>query len=113
VGTVVQPLQSVNCHDSHAHGHEQHACFILLVGFGWVGPTGFESSRSVSGYAASAKPVCMVWLQVGCLCALVDFGYRCDSCELEALDYRGESTSVVMLRYCLGLGAFSANKPFG
>jgi hypothetical protein len=50
---------------------------------------------------------------VGCLCALVDFGYRCDSCELEALDYRGESTSVVMLRYCLGLGAFSANKPFG
>jgi hypothetical protein len=24
VDKVVQPLQSVNCHDSHAHGHERH-----------------------------------------------------------------------------------------
>jgi hypothetical protein len=33
--------------------------------------------------------VCMVWLQVECMSVLVGFGYRCDSCELEALDYRG------------------------
>jgi hypothetical protein len=57
--------------------------------------------------------VCMVWLQVGCLWVLVDFGYRCDSCELEALDYRGESRYVVMLRFCLSLSAFSTNKPSG
>jgi hypothetical protein len=67
VGKVVQPLQSVNCLDSHAHGHEQHGPFTRLVGFGCVGPTGFKSSQSVSGYAAGAKPMCMVWLQVGCL----------------------------------------------
>jgi hypothetical protein len=60
VGKVVQPLKSVNCHDSRAHGHERHEPFTRLVGFGWVGPTGFESSRSGSGYAAGAKPVCMV-----------------------------------------------------
>jgi hypothetical protein len=43
---VVQPLQSVNCHDSHAHGHGQYGPFTRLVWFGWVGPAGFESSRS-------------------------------------------------------------------
>jgi hypothetical protein len=62
VGKVVQPLQSVNCHDSRAQGHEQHRPFTRLVGFGRVGPTGFESSLSVLGYAAGAKPVCMVWI---------------------------------------------------
>jgi hypothetical protein len=62
VGKVVQPLQSVNCHDSHAHSHEQHGPFTLLVGFGWVGPARFESSRSVLGYAAGVKHVCMVSL---------------------------------------------------
>jgi hypothetical protein len=50
---------------------------------------GFESSRFGSWYAAGVKHVCIVWLQVGCLLALVDFSYRCDSCELENLDYRG------------------------
>jgi hypothetical protein len=36
VGKVVQPLQSVNCHDSRAHGHERHGPFTRLVGiFGW------------------------------------------------------------------------------
>jgi hypothetical protein len=58
----VQPLQSVNSHDSHAHGHERHEPFTRLVGFGWVGPAGFESSRSSSGYTVGAKLVCMVWL---------------------------------------------------
>jgi hypothetical protein len=67
VGKVVQPLQSVNCHDSRAHGHEQHGPFTRLVGFGWVGPAEMETSQSGSWYGAGAKPVCMVWLQVECL----------------------------------------------
>jgi hypothetical protein len=38
MGKVVQPLQSVNYHDSHAHGHERHGPFTLLVGIlVWVG----------------------------------------------------------------------------
>jgi hypothetical protein len=37
VGKVVQPLQSVNCHDSRAHGHERHGSFTLLVGYGCFG----------------------------------------------------------------------------
>jgi hypothetical protein len=43
VGKVVQPLQSVNYHDSRAHGHERHGPFTRLVGvwlvwfgLGWV-----------------------------------------------------------------------------
>jgi hypothetical protein len=67
VGKVVQHLQSVNYHDSHAHGHERHGPFTRLVGFGWVGPAGFEASRSGSWYAAGVKHVCMVLLLVGCL----------------------------------------------
>jgi hypothetical protein len=36
VGKVVQPLQSVNYHDSRAHGHERHGPFTRLVGIsGW------------------------------------------------------------------------------
>jgi hypothetical protein len=66
VGKVVQPLQSVNYHDSRAHGHERHVPFAQLVGIlvvmVWVG-----SSRSGLWYAAGAKPVCMFWLYVGCL----------------------------------------------
>jgi hypothetical protein len=62
VGKVVQHLQSVNYHDSRAHGHERHGPFTrlaeILVGMVWVG-----SSRS--GYGV--KTVCMFWLQVGCL----------------------------------------------
>jgi hypothetical protein len=55
-------------------------------------------------------------LQVQNLCAYLatggmpvsvgHFGYSCDSCELEALDYCGYSRCVVMLRYGLGIGAF-------
>jgi hypothetical protein len=35
----VQPLQSVNCHDSRAHGHERHGPFTRFVGLwlGWIG----------------------------------------------------------------------------
>jgi hypothetical protein len=66
VGKVVQALQSVNCHDSRAHGHERHGPFTRLagnlVGMVWVG-----SSRFGLWYAAGVKSVCMFWLQVGCL----------------------------------------------
>jgi hypothetical protein len=62
VGKVVQPLQSVNCHDSRAHGHERLGPFTRLVGMVWVG-----FSRSGLWYAAGIKPGCMFWLQVGCL----------------------------------------------
>jgi hypothetical protein len=61
VGKVVQALQSVNYHDSRTHGHEWYGPFLRLVGFGWVGSAGFESSRSGSWYAASVNPVCMFW----------------------------------------------------
>jgi hypothetical protein len=44
---IVQPLQSVNYHDSRAHGHERHAPFTRLVGglvgldlLGFLGPVG-------------------------------------------------------------------------
>jgi hypothetical protein len=67
VGKVVQPLQSVNYHDSRAHSHERYGPFTRLVGFGWVGSARFESSRSGSWYAVGVKPMCRVWLQVGCL----------------------------------------------
>jgi hypothetical protein len=62
MGKVVQLLQSVNYHDSRAHIHERHGPFTQLVGFGWVGSTRFESSRSSSWYAVGEKPVGMVWL---------------------------------------------------
>jgi hypothetical protein len=62
----VQPLQSVNYNDSRAHGHERHWPFTRLVGFGCVRSAGFESCQSSSSYVVAAKPVCMVWLQVGC-----------------------------------------------
>jgi hypothetical protein len=67
VGKVVQPLQTINCHDSRARGHERHGPFTRLVAFGWVGSIGFECSWFGSWYAAGVKPVCIVWLQVGCL----------------------------------------------
>jgi hypothetical protein len=58
----VQPLHSVNYHDSRAHGHERHGPFTQLVGFGWVGSTVFESRRSGSSYATGVKLVHMVSL---------------------------------------------------
>jgi hypothetical protein len=68
MGKVVQPLQSLNYHDSCAHSHERHGPFTRLVGFGWFGSVGFSGSSWFGlGYAAGVKHVCMVWLQVGCL----------------------------------------------
>jgi hypothetical protein len=56
----VQHLQSVNCHDNHAHVHERHGPFTRLAVFGWVRSVGFESRWFGSWYAAGATPVCMV-----------------------------------------------------
>jgi hypothetical protein len=61
----VQHLQSVNCHDSRAHGHEQHGPFTRLVGYDWFG-----SSR-VLGLATGVRPVSSAW-----------FGYKGETCEL-------------------------------
>jgi hypothetical protein len=97
VGKVVQPLQSVNCHDSRAHGHERHGPFTRLVGvwLGWFWLGLFGSSWFGSWYAAGVKPVCMVlglatggmpMSSVGLatcemLVSSVGFGYRWDACE--------------------------------
>jgi hypothetical protein len=62
----VQPLQSVNYHDSRAHGHEWYGAFTRLVG-NLVGMVWVGSSQSGLWYAAGVKHVCMFWLQVGCL----------------------------------------------
>jgi hypothetical protein len=58
----MQPLQSVNCHDSRAHGHERHGPFTRLVGVWlvWFGLSLLWSSWFGSWYAAGAKSVCMV-----------------------------------------------------
>jgi hypothetical protein len=57
MGKVVQPLQSVNYHDSRAYGHEQHGPFTRLVGFGWFG-----SGRVLGlvGLATGVRPVSSV-----------------------------------------------------
>jgi hypothetical protein len=75
VGKVVQPLQSVNCHDSRADGHERHGPFTRLVGvlliwvwsstgFVWFGYGG-ETCKLCSVLATEVRPVSFVrfWLQ--------------------------------------------------
>jgi hypothetical protein len=71
---VVQSLQSVNCHDSHAHGHERHGPFTRLVGVWlvWFMLGLLWSSWFGSWYAVGVKPVCMV----------LGSGYRGETCEL-------------------------------
>jgi hypothetical protein len=61
VGNVVQPLQSVNCHDSHAHGHERHGPFTRLVGFGCLGMVECWV-WIVLGYMGETCELCLVWL---------------------------------------------------
>jgi hypothetical protein len=61
VGKVVQPLQSVNYHDSRAHGHEQNGPFTRLVGT-WLFGSSVLTGSSWFGlwYPTGAKPVCTV-----------------------------------------------------
>jgi hypothetical protein len=58
VGKVVQPLQSVNCHDSCAHGHERHGPFTRLVGYCWFGS---GQVLSLVGLAIGVRHVSSVW----------------------------------------------------
>jgi hypothetical protein len=71
VGKVVQPLQSVNCHDSRAHGHERHGPFTRLVGISgwdlWFGLDLVDPAMVCSRCEAWVH----VWLQAGCLGALI------------------------------------------
>jgi hypothetical protein len=86
VGKVVQPLQSVNCHDSHAHDHERHGPFTRLVGYGWFGSgrvlglDGFcyrgETCELYLVLATGVRPVSFVWP-----------GYRGETCKPVALGY--------------------------
>jgi hypothetical protein len=78
VGKVVQPLQSVNYHDSRVHGHERHGPFTRLVGVWlvfiyrvfWVQLVWFvicsSFEASVHGLAIGGMPVSIgwFWLQV-------------------------------------------------
>jgi hypothetical protein len=84
VGKVVQPLQSVNCHDSCAHGHEWHGPFTQLVGLWWFG-SGWVTGSSWFGlwYVAGTKPVCMVLglATSGMHMSSIEFVYRSDACE--------------------------------
>jgi hypothetical protein len=54
VGKVVQHLQSVNCHDSHAHCHEQRGPFTRLVGYGWFGSS---LVLGLDGFATRVRPM--------------------------------------------------------
>ncbi len=70
MGKVVQPLQSVNCHDSRAHGHERHGPFTRLVGI-WLFGSGWVTRSRWFGYwyVAGGKSVNIVlgMLQMGSL----------------------------------------------
>jgi hypothetical protein len=67
MGKVVQPLQSVNCHDSRAHGHERHGPFTRLVGIsGWDLWFGLDLVDLVM-VCSRCEAWVHVWLQVGCL----------------------------------------------
>jgi hypothetical protein len=61
VGNVVQPLQSVNCHDSRAHGHERHGPFTRLVGLVGLGMVECWV-WIVLGYRGETCELCLVWL---------------------------------------------------
>jgi hypothetical protein len=61
VGKVVQPLYSVNYHDSRTHGQERHGPLTRLVGLWWFGSGWLTRSRWFgSWYTAGGKPVGIV-----------------------------------------------------
>jgi hypothetical protein len=59
VGKVVQPLQSVNCHDSRAHSHERHGPFTRLVGYGWFGS---DQVLGLEGFFCHRGEICELCL---------------------------------------------------
>jgi hypothetical protein len=86
VGNVVQPLQSVNCHDSHAHGYKRHGPFTRLVGYGW-----FRSGRvlGLDGFCYRGK-TCELYLVLATGVRPVSSVWSC---------YRGETCKPVALCY--------------
>jgi hypothetical protein len=100
VGKVVQPLQSVNYHDSHAHGHERHGSFTRLVGYGWFGSgqvlglDGFFCYRGLTCelylffcYRGETCELCLIWLQGVRPVSYVWSGYRHETRKPVALGY--------------------------
>jgi hypothetical protein len=111
VGKVVQPLQSVNSHDSHAHGHERHGHFTWLVGYGWFGP-GQVLGLDGFCYGVETCELCLVLTTGWDLWALFGFDYRGETCDLCLVlttgvrpvsfiwsSYRGETCKPVALGY--------------
>jgi hypothetical protein len=92
VGKVVQPLQSVNYHDSHAHGHERHGPFTRLVGV-WLGWFGFCLDGLIHGMQ-----------QVRSLHAC--FGYRWDACQ--QWSFLAIGVTLVSLRPLITVGNLGA-----
>jgi hypothetical protein len=92
VGKVVQPLQSVNCHDSCTHSHERHGPFTRLVGV-WLERFGLGLVGLVHG---------MQQVRSMCTC----FGYRWDACE--RWPFLATGVSPVSLRPLITMGNLGA-----
>jgi hypothetical protein len=86
MGKVVQPLQSVNYHDSRAHGHERHGPFTRLVGYGWFG-SGQVLGLDGFYYRGETCELCLVFSIGVRLVSFVWSGYRGETCKLVALSY--------------------------
>jgi hypothetical protein len=83
VGKFVQPLQSINYHDSHAHGHERHGPFTRLVGYGWFGS---GQVLGLDGFCCRGE-LCLVLATGVRLVSFVSSGYRGETCKAVALGY--------------------------
>jgi hypothetical protein len=82
----VQPLQSINCHDSRAYGHEQHGPFTRLVGYGWFG-SGQVLGLDGSYYRCETYELCLVLATGVTPVSSVWSGYRGETCKPVALGY--------------------------
>jgi hypothetical protein len=86
VGNVVQPLQSVNGHDSRAHGHECHGHFTRLVGYGCFGSSQVLG-LDVFSYRGETCELCLVLATGVRPVSFVWSGYRGETCKPVALGY--------------------------
>jgi hypothetical protein len=86
VGKVVEPLQSVNCHDSRAHSHERLGPFTRLVGYGWFG-SGQVLGLDGFGYRGETCELCLVLATGVRPVSFVWSGYRGETCKPVALGY--------------------------
>jgi hypothetical protein len=86
VGKVVQPLQSVNCHDRRAHSHEQHGPFTRLVGYSWFG-SGQVLGLDGFCYRGGTCELCLVLATGVRPVSFVRSDYRGETCKPVALGY--------------------------